>query len=47
MHGGHEKCIKKYVGKPEGKGPLGKCRCGWKYDIKADLQEIILSVCVL
>jgi len=29
------------VGKPEGKGPLGRCRCTWGEDnIKMDLQEV-------
>ena len=28
------------VGKPEGKGPLGKPRRKWKNNIKMDLQEV-------
>jgi len=28
------------VGKPEGKGPLGRLRHRWEDDIKMDLQEI-------
>jgi len=28
------------VGKPEGKRPLGKPRCGWEDNIKMDLQEV-------
>jgi len=28
------------VGKPEGKRPLGRPRCGWKDNIKLDLQEV-------
>jgi 3-oxoacyl-ACP reductase-like protein len=28
------------VGKPEGKGPLGRLRCRWEHSIKADLQEV-------
>jgi len=28
------------VGKPEGKGPLGRPRCRWEYNIKMDLQEV-------
>jgi hypothetical protein len=28
------------VGKPEGKRPLGKPRCRWEDNIKADLQEM-------
>jgi hypothetical protein len=29
-----------WVGKPEGKGPLGRPRRRWVYDIKMDLREI-------
>jgi hypothetical protein len=28
------------VGKPEGKRPLWRHRCGWEDNIKADLQEV-------
>ena len=28
------------VGKPEGKGPLGRPRCRWEDNIKMDLQEV-------
>jgi len=28
------------VGKPEGKGPLGRPRCRWDDNIKMDLQEV-------
>jgi hypothetical protein len=28
------------VGKPEGKRPLGRPRCGWVNNIKMDLREI-------
>jgi hypothetical protein len=28
------------VGKPEGKRPLGRPRCGWDDNIKMDLQEM-------
>jgi hypothetical protein len=28
------------VGKPEGKRPLGRPRCTWEDNIKADLQEV-------
>jgi hypothetical protein len=28
------------VGKPEGKRPLGRPRCRWEDNIKADLQEV-------
>ena len=28
------------VGKPEGKGPLGKLRHGWEDNIKMDLKEV-------
>jgi hypothetical protein len=32
------------VGKPEGKRPLGRPRCGWIDNIKMDLLEMGLSV---
>jgi hypothetical protein len=32
------------VGKPEGKGPLGRPRCRWIHNIKMDLLEIGLNV---
>jgi len=28
------------VGKPEGKKPLGRPRCGWEDNIKMDFQEV-------
>jgi hypothetical protein len=28
------------VGKPEGKSPLGRPRCRWEDNVKADLQEV-------
>ena len=28
------------VGKPEGKGPLGRPRCRWENNINMDLQEV-------
>jgi len=28
------------VGKPEGKGPLGRPRCRWEYNMKTDLVEV-------
>jgi len=28
------------MGKPEGKRPLGRCRCRWEDNIKMDLQEV-------
>ena len=31
------------VGKPEGTRPLGKPRCRWEDDIKAELQEVGLG----
>jgi hypothetical protein len=31
---------RKLVGKPEGKRPLGRPRCGWVDNIKIDLREI-------
>jgi hypothetical protein len=32
------------VGKPEGKRPLGRPRCGWLDNIKMDLLEIAVNV---
>jgi hypothetical protein len=29
-----------FVGKPEGKRPLGRPRCRWENNIKMDLQEV-------
>ena len=29
------------VGKPEGKGPIGRCRHRWEDNIKIDLQEVV------
>jgi len=29
-----------WVGKTEGKGPLGRHRCGWEDNIKMDIQEV-------
>jgi hypothetical protein len=29
-----------FVGKPEGKGPLGRPRYGWKDNIKMDLKRV-------
>jgi len=28
------------VGKPEGKGPLGRLRCRWEVIVKMDLKEV-------
>jgi len=28
------------VGKPEGRRPMGRPRCGWEDNIKTDLQEV-------
>ena len=40
MHGGQERCIKDFGGKPEGKKPCGRPRCRWEGNIKKDLQEV-------
>jgi hypothetical protein len=35
------RCLNKFfVGKPEGKRPLGRHRCRWEDNIKIDLQEV-------
>jgi hypothetical protein len=42
--GEKRKVYRLLVGKPEGKRPLGRPRCGWIDNIKMDLLEIGLSV---
>jgi hypothetical protein len=38
---GEERKVYKFVvGKPEGKRPLGRPRCGWEDGIRMDLREI-------
>jgi hypothetical protein len=39
-HGRDEKYIKNLIGKPEGKRPRGRRRCGSEDNIKMDLREI-------
>jgi hypothetical protein len=38
---GEEYTWRVLVGKPEGKGPLGRPICKWEDDIKIDLREIV------
>jgi hypothetical protein len=38
--GEERKVCKVLVGKPEGKRPLGRPRCRWKYRLRMDLKEI-------
>jgi hypothetical protein len=38
--GEKENAYRIFVGKPEGKGPLGRTRCRWVDNIKMDLREI-------
>ena len=38
--GGEEKCVQDLVGKPEGKGPLGRRRLRCEDNIKIDRQEV-------
>jgi hypothetical protein len=35
-----EVCTEFLVGNPEGKRPLGRPKCRWEDNIKADLQEV-------
>jgi hypothetical protein len=43
--GGEEKGVYRVlVGRPEGKRPLGRPRCGWEDNIKMDLREIRINV---
>jgi hypothetical protein len=37
--GREEECISVIVGKPEGKGPLGKSRRSWVHNVKMDLRQ--------
>jgi hypothetical protein len=39
-YGEDERCIKVFVGRPEGKRPLGISRCRWEDNIKMDIQKI-------
>jgi len=39
-YGGGKRGVQGFVGKPEGKRPLGKQRRRWKDNIKMDLQEV-------
>jgi hypothetical protein len=32
------------VRKPEGKGPLGRPRLRWEYNIKEDLKEVVCGI---
>jgi hypothetical protein len=40
MHGRGERNVKVFVGKPEGKRPLGRPRHRWEDGIRMDLREI-------
>jgi hypothetical protein len=42
--GEESKVFKVLVGKPEGKGPLGRARRRWENGIRMDLKEIGLGV---
>jgi hypothetical protein len=35
-----EECMQVFVGKPEGKRPLGRLNRSWEYSIEIDLREI-------
>jgi hypothetical protein len=39
-YGGEERCIERLVGKPEGKGPLGRLRRRLEDNINMNLQEV-------
>jgi hypothetical protein len=41
--GEERKVYKVLVGKPKGKGPLGRPRCRWEDGIRMDLKEIGLG----
>jgi len=36
---GDEKCMKNISRKPEGKGPLGRRRSRWEFNVKIDLKN--------
>jgi hypothetical protein len=38
--GGGERCLQGFVGRPEGKRPLGRRSSRWEDNIKLDLREI-------
>jgi hypothetical protein len=40
MHGREKKRVQVFVGKPEGRNPLGRSRSRWEDGIKMDLREI-------
>jgi hypothetical protein len=40
MHGANRNANTVFVGKPEGKGPLGRHRSTWENNIKTDMREI-------
>jgi hypothetical protein len=44
--GEKRKLYKVLVGKPEGKGPVGRPRCRWEDGIRMVLREIGLGVCI-
>jgi hypothetical protein len=43
-HGGGERCLQGFVGRPEGKRPLGRPRRRWEGNIKMGLREIGIDV---
>jgi hypothetical protein len=40
MHGGGERCVGSFVGRPKGRRPLGSPRHRWEDNIKMELREI-------
>ena len=40
MYGGQERCIQGFGGKPEGKKPYRRHKCGWEDKIKKDHDEV-------
>ena len=42
-YGGEERCTQVFVGKPEGKRPLGRPMNRWEDNIKMDIQEVGLG----
>jgi len=45
---GEKICIQVFCGEPEGKGPLGRTRRVWEYNIKMDLQyRMFIGPCII
>jgi hypothetical protein len=43
---GGESCVQVLGGKPMRKGLMGRPTLRWRYNIKADLQELDVDICI-